>query len=125
MKKLLAVVVSIALLSTACFADDGDGAKLRMRISGPINDNRYFLCVSNIGCVSILAGNRGKVYPMEEGNVDRIFTVDSSNMRMFNQPLPASCNVKVNSGQTMTVSGTLLPQGGSRVILSNLHCSVG
>lgn len=120
MKKLLVAILSLVLMTSA-FADD---AKLRMKISGPINNNRYFLCVTGIGCVSILAGDKGKIFPLDPGTIQKIFTVDASNMSVHQQGLPASCNVNVNDNQTLTVSGTLVQQGNGHVQISNLHCSV-
>jgi hypothetical protein len=120
MKKLLIAILSLVFLSSA-YAED---AKLRMKIAGPINNNRYFLCVSTVGCVSILNGNRGHQYPLNPGDVTKIFTVDAGNMSYHQQPLPASCNVKVNDNQTMTVTGHLVANPNGKVQINNLHCSV-
>lgn len=120
MKKLLVAVISL-VLATSAIADE---AKLRMKISGPINNNRYFLCVSGIGCVSMLHGNKGKAFPLETGTVTRIFAVDAGNMSMHFQPLPASCNVNVGGNQTLMVSGNLVRNANGNVKIGNMHCSV-
>lgn len=120
MKRLLILVLSLIFMHTA---HAGDFAKLRMKISGPIKDNRYFLCVSNAGCVSILIGNKGKLFPLNEGDVDRIFLTNVSNMKMSMQKLPQSCHVSVNSNQTLTVRGTIVERNGGAQ-LANLNCSV-
>jgi hypothetical protein len=120
-KRLLVGLVSLCLLSSA-YA--GEFAKLHMKISGPITNNRYFLCVSGIGCVSILNGNKGHDYPLDPGEITKIFTVDAGNMSMHQQDLPASCNVSVTSDQTLVVTGKLVPSSDGHVVINNLHCSV-
>lgn len=101
-----------------------DTAKLRMKISGPIKDNRYFLCVSNVGCVSILAAKKGKVFPLDKGDIGHIFAINATQMRMYPQALPASCNVTVNENQTLTVSGKIIEGPHGSVKVGNLSCSV-
>lgn len=121
MKKLIIAVLSLMMITTV-FADE---AKLRMKISGPVNNNRYFLCVSNVGCVSIFSGNKGKVYPLDTGEISNIYTVDGSNLSMHTQTLPSSCNVTVKDNQTLTVKGTLVKGTNGKVVISNMHCSIG
>ena len=101
-----------------------DSAKLRMKIAGPIKDNRYFLCVTNIGCISILNGNKGRSYPLNPGSISNIYTVNATNMRMHTQPLPQSCNREVKMNQTLLVSGKLIEGKNNQVYLSGLSCSV-
>ncbi len=121
MKNLLfGMIISLGLIQ-ASFADS---AKLRMKINGPIKDNRYFLCVTNIGCVSIQSGNKGKVFPMDLGNVNNIFTINATNMRINTQSLPGSCNVNLKANQTLTVKGTLIERPNRGVVVSHLKCSV-
>ena len=121
MKKLLIMLLSIIVLNTA-YADDN--AKLRMKISGPIQDNRYFLCVSQVGCVSILNGNKGRAYPMNAGNVNNIVAINLVDHGMHPQKLPNSCSVTIDKNQTMTVSGKLIKGANNKVVIANLRCTI-
>lgn len=121
MKRLLVAMLSLVFVTSA-FADD---AKLRMKISGPVaSKNRYFLCVSGNGCISMLHGSKGKAFPLNTGNVTRIFTVDASNMSYHMQPLPASCNVNIEGAKTLMVSGRLVQSSTGHVQIQNMRCSV-
>ncbi len=129
MKKLIAVMLSILAMQSA-FADD-DLAKMRIKISGPISSNAYYLCVSSSGgCSSIYAGSKGQVFPMEPGKVSYIFTANIANAKMYPQTLPASCNVAVNKNQTLVVSGKVVVESTHKasetpnVRIDNLHCSL-
>lgn len=122
MKQLLIAIVSLVILSTTAYADDI--SRLRMKIAGPINDNRYFLCVTNAGCVSILAGNKGKAFPIMGGNINNIFTTNITTRQMSTQPLPASCQISVDEGKTLTVSGRLVKGQNGNTFINNLHCTV-
>ena len=121
MKKLLMTLLSLMLLNSAYAYDS---AKLRMKIAGPIDNNRYFLCVTNVGCMSILAGNKGKVFPLNPGSVSNIVTVDMGNKRMQPQAMPKSCDISVKENQMMTVTAKLVKGANDKVVLSNLHCSI-
>lgn len=122
MKKLVAAILGLALLSGTAYADDF--AKLRINISNPSADNRYFLCVGTTGCVSIAAGNRGQVYPIDSGKVLDIYTTDVTTLRMTSQSLPASCRVTVQNDQTMTVSGRIIKTADNKVVIENLNCRI-
>lgn len=124
MKKLLLVLVGLAVMNTA-FADDF--AKLRIKIAGASNDNRYFLCVGTTGCVSIAAGNKGQVYPIDSGKIEHVFASDISTLRLSDQTLPKSCQVTVNNDQTLTVTGKITSEGNgnNRVVrITGLNCHV-
>lgn len=123
MKKLVAAAISLVILTSAAHADD---AKLKMKITGPVNNNRYFLCVSTVGCVSIFAGNKGKIYPLDPGAVTNIYTVDAANMSMHMQKAAmGNCHdINVQDNQTLTVSGKLTPEANGAVGISNMHCTV-
>src|SRR5579863_7843121 len=103
MKRVLIAIISL-VFSMATLA----GSSLRMKIDGPINNNRYFLYVTHAGTVSILNGNAGRAYPMEAGNMGTLMIVDASNMSMHPQRVPASCNITVNDNQSVFVRGTLI-----------------
>ncbi len=120
MRRVLIAVLSL-VFSMATLA----GSSLRMKIDGPVNNNRYFLYVTHVGAVSILNGNAGRAYPIvEQGNIQTIMVVDASNMSMHPQRLPASCNISVDGNQTVTVRGTLVQGANGNAQISNMRCSV-
>lgn len=124
MKKLLALVVGLVMMSSA-FADNF--AKLRVKIGGATNDNRYFLCVGGTGCVSIAAGNKGQVYPIDSGKIEHVYASDISTLRLSDQELPKSCQIIVKNDQTLTVTGRIVNEskGNNRgVRISDLDCHV-
>jgi hypothetical protein len=53
MKKLLLLALSLMSLQNPAFA--GSTANIHIRIAGAASDNTYFLCIPNVGCLSILA----------------------------------------------------------------------
>lgn len=120
MRKILAAILSLILIHPAY----AESAKLRMKIAGPVQDNKYFLCVTNAGCINMNAGRHGKIVPIGNGKINNIFTLDSSNLRMYTQALPDSCQMSVEEGQTMTVSGKLMKGANGRVAIQNLQCGI-
>ena len=124
MKKLLALLlVGVASIQFA-FAEGGT-ANIKIKIAGAIHDNSYFLCIPDIGCLSILAAKKGKVYPVIRPiEMNTIFVKDAHTMRDHNQGLPASCNVTVQQNQSITIYGTLEASGTEKVVVKNLHCVV-
>ena len=122
MKKLL-VLTMLVMTSMQIYA--ADTANIKIKIAGAIHDNSYFLCVPDIGCLSILAAKKGKVYPMlNPVEMNTVFITDTRTMRVYNQGLPQSCNVTVQKNQTITIQGSLQTQPGGKVILKNLHCVI-
>jgi len=120
MKKLLIAVLSLILINSAYASNP---PSLRIKVAGSNQNNTYFLCVANIGCISLYAGSKGKAYPMDPGHVNYIFTANAKNFRMYTQPLPTSCNVTLSNNQTLTVSGKLV-RGTNNVQIEHLNCSV-
>lgn len=123
MKKILAaLLLSILCASQFAFADNT--ANIRIKINGAVNDNRYFLCMPDMGCLSMLAAKKGRVFsfyrPVE---MNTIFVTNVLNGRLYNQGLPKSCQVKVERGQTITISGQLYA-GPDKVKLNQISCSV-
>jgi hypothetical protein len=101
-------------------------AQLNIKISNPVKENKYFLCLYSIGCLSIRAGNHGKVFPViptDIGNIQKIVITDVSNMRMHMQPSVKSCNVVIKPDQKLTISGQLIVKNSTPYI-NNLRCSV-
>lgn len=121
MKKLFIITLGLILINTAYAYDH---AKLRMKISGPVHDNKYFMCLNKVGCVSIYAATKGKIYPLDAGKIDRMIAVNIKNRRMYVQEIPESCNVNISEKQTLTVSGRLIEGPNNAVRVHNLRCSV-
>ncbi len=122
MKKFYSLIIAILLIQPV-FAENY--AKLRVHISGATDTNKYFLCVSNTGCVSIKAGNHGTTYPMSPGNINYILPMNIAALHIQAQPLPSSCNLQVKNGQVITVSGKLKTKSPNQVYLADLNCKVG
>jgi hypothetical protein len=122
MKKLLIVLLCLILMPIA-YADDT--ANIKLRISGAARDNNYFICLPNIGCLSILAANKGKVYPIYHAiDMSNIYVLDiRHNLRLSPQSIPSSCNVSVQPNQTITISANLA-SGKNGTRLNQLHCSI-
>lgn len=122
MKKLLVTVILSLLAASTVYADDT--ANIKIKINGAINDNRYFLCIPDVGCLSMLAAKKGKVFPMyRDVDMNTIFVTNITNNRLYNQGLPKSCQVKVATKQTITISGQLYT-GPDQVSIKQLKCSV-
>jgi hypothetical protein len=122
MKKALIALLTLALSSPI---HAGDFAKLSVKISDPVKENKYFLCLYGIGCLSIRAGNRGKEFPVmpttDIGNIQKMVVTDVSNMSMHMQASDKSCAVVVNKNQHLTISGQLVVKN-SVPYIQNLHC---
>ena len=122
MKKLISI--ALIILSNMQVAHATDTANIKIKIAGAMQGNRYFLCLPNVGCLSIHAAQNGKVYPiMNDVEMNTMFVTDTSNDRLYRAGLPDSCNVTVKTNQTITISGELKAQG-DQVTVRNLHCSV-
>ena len=101
-----------------------DAVKVRVNISGAPNDNRYFLCMRGVGCLSIKAAQRGKVFPVfRSTQMSQLFIKDISKMRLSPQGLPASCMGTVEPNKTVTISGSIANEGG-KVRVSGLRCTI-
>ncbi len=123
MKKLLIALMAVTCMQVAV-ADDA--AKIKIRISGAAHDNRYFLCLPNVGCLSILAAARGKVYPIYRPvEISGLYVTDvNNNFRVTSQGLPNSCDVTVQPNQTITISGKISVIQNNTAMINGLHCSV-
>ena len=123
MKKLAGITACIIMtsLSTLAFADS---AKLELKVSNTDKSNTYFLCVDGVGCVSMFAADHGKTYPLDPGQIERIFMVNRTNMRTYFQPLPASCNVTINANQTLIIKGKVVHDVKNNARVDHLECTV-
>ncbi|RDI44550.1 hypothetical protein [Aquicella lusitana] len=126
MRKFLILVLALAL---GCMqfanAAETDAANIKIKIAGATSDNRYFMCMEGIGCLSILAAQKGKVYPIFHSfNMDYIYIANlEDNFRLSKQGLPKSCDTTVNTNQTVTIYGKIQAKNGA-VYVQNLHCTV-
>lgn len=124
MKKLISVLVAVIGISSV-MAHADDASNIRIKIRGALSDNRYFLCSPNVGCLSILDGQRGKTYPVFHAvDMNSLYVMDVHNhFRVSAQNLPSSCNVTVQPNQTITITGSI-NTGRGNVTVSGLNCSV-
>lgn len=122
MKKFIASILAMAMFSPVFAADT---AKLSIRISNPVKENKYFLCLYGIGCLSIRAGNHGKVYPImastDLGNIQKMVVTDVTDMQMHAQPTSKSCEIVLQKNQRVTITGQLVVKNKTPYI-NNLHC---
>lgn len=124
-KKLLSLLAFLLIFATSMsYADDT--ANIKIRITGAMRNNNYFLCLPNVGCLSIAAAQQGKIYPVYHSiEMDYLSVMDVDNQFRVNfAGLPSSCNVTVQPNQTITIYGNLQVGQNNRVQLNNLHCSV-
>lgn len=124
MKKFLILLCALSYIQMG-YAADTQTANIKIKISGALNDNRYFLCLPNIGCLSILAAQKGKVYPIFHSiQMDNFFVTNMNSFRVTPQGRPDSCNVTVNTNQTLTIYGKLIPGPDDTVHVDKLRCVV-
>lgn len=123
-KFLLTFAAILSLSATTAFADDA--ANIHINITGAARDNTYFLCIPNVGCLSILAGNEGKVYPVfHPVEIDGLYVTNiDHNFKLSAEGLPSSCRVTVQTNQSITISGNIHSLSNGNVLLSGLHCRV-
>ena len=125
MKKIVRyfVLLLVSFGMSLSFADET--ANIRIKINGTFHDNRYFLCLPNIGCLSLLAAKNGKVFPIFHPiEMDNIYVIDFENRLVSPEGLPDSCNISVNTNQTITISGQLITSTNQPAHIKNLHCAV-
>lgn len=123
MRKMLILISLLVFGAPFAFADSA--TKIKIKLNGNTSQNQYFLCLPSVGCLSVLAAQKGKVYPIfHEVNMSQIYITDRSNYRVTPQTSASSCNTTVNTNQTVTVSGniTVAKDGGVRV--NQLRCAI-
>lgn len=125
MKKVISALMSMLsiICIQPCYADAT--ANIHMQISGAAKDNAYFLCLPNVGCLSILAGDHGKTYPIYSTvDLSSMFVTNADrSLRVTAQSPSASCNTTVEPGHNVTISGQIVTVGNGNVKINNLHCS--
>lgn len=125
MKKLLIVFIALVTAQVA-FADNSNAANIKIRINGATSDNRYFLCLPNVGCLSIYGASKGKVFPIYRSvQMSSMYVVDADhNFQMSAQGLPSSCNGTVDTNQTITISGNIAAGSNGTTHINQLRCSI-
>lgn len=124
MKRLLSILIS-ALTVNYAYGNAGDvSANLRIKVSNPTPVKTYFLCVSNMGCINLLSAQKIKKIPLGPGTVDYIFLANTANLQMFPQALPNSCNVSLDSQQTLTIYGKVAITSQHWGYIQDLKCVV-
>lgn len=118
MKKLVGMIMSVMLINTA---HAGDMPNIHIMVSGAAHDSSSYICVSHMDCINLAATSHMNTVPMGPGSINNIDILDAAQHRIYAQALPASCQVTVNSNQTLTVSGHAV-NGGTHI--NNLHCSL-
>lgn len=121
MKKYI-VSLAACLISSSSFALT-HSAKLKIHVSGKMKHS-YYLCVSNVGCVNIIAGVKGHVFPLAEGEISHVFLANSKDYRMYPQPLPQRCNVTIKANHTLVVSGKITTKANDALYIDRLSCAV-
>lgn len=118
------IIMLLLSLSFSPLAFASSSANIRFHITGANSDNRYFICVPNVGCLSILAAEHGKGFPFfEDVQMHNIFLTNLENFQVYALGLPPSCNRMVHPGQTLTIYGHLETFGGKSFI-QGLSCSL-
>jgi hypothetical protein len=122
MKKLFILLLGLVCLPMA-FATDA--VNIKIKINGASSNNRYFLCLPDIGCLSIRAAQKGKIYPIfHEIEMEGIYVTNVENMRVFPQGLPKSCDLSLETNKTLTISGHLVTGPNGEAKINNLSCQV-
>lgn len=123
MKKFLLMMLALSWVHLA-YADD-PAATIKLKLTGATQDNKYFLCIPNIGCLSVLAAEKGKTYPVYRPiHIGSIFISNMKNYLIETQGIPPSCNVDVNTNHTVTIYGKLVPGPTNTSHIANLHCQL-
>ena len=100
-------------------------ATVKINITGSNPQNTYFLCLQGVGCLSIQAAQKGKIYPITHDiPMDTMYIVNQHTMALSRQGLPASCQGEVKVNQTITISGKLEPGADETVHIKQFRCVV-
>ena len=114
------LLITLNLLSSA-FA--GNAAMVNIKISGAFKKNQYFLCLKNVGCLSLLAAQKGRIYsimhPIEMGSM---YILDVGSFHIINQGFPRSCHGTVGINKTVTITGKI--NGSENLHIDDLNCSI-
>ena len=123
MRNLIQSLV-LVLLTLSPLLSYASAAHINIKISSSVKDNRYFLCLPSVGCLSIRAAQRGKVFQVyRDVSIKALFVTNIANLRVQRISLPASCAVTVEPNQTITIYGKIL-SGKNQVQIQQLRCTL-
>lgn len=125
MKKTIAILLSLLAFNAA----HAEGqARLSINIAGNTEKNTYFLCVYNVGCLSMkIAKAKHREYPIttnDIANLKQLFIANGNTMQLYRQPITESCHKAVEEGQKVTITGQLVVTGTTPHI-NHLQCKIG
>jgi hypothetical protein len=127
MKKLLLAALLTVATTVACtqVALADNAAKIKINIKGAMKNNNYFLCIPTVGCLSIKAAQRGKVYPIYHPiDLGPLYVLDVNNNFRATGQVSKSCITTVDTNQTVTISGSLSSGKNGKTVVNQLRCSV-
>jgi len=113
----------IGVLSLSVFGSV-NAANLSVKMTGSTNNNRYFLCLYDVGCLSMEKSAQSSQFPISSGamkNLLKIAVTDTRTMQVYTQPISRSCQVEVNNNQTVNITGHLSVEGNT-VRINQLEC---
>jgi hypothetical protein len=126
-KAILLILFSFSvLLPFVVYAQEERTPKITLKIANPVQDNTYFVCLPNIGCLSILAANRGKEFPLfgkDMANIRKIFILNRKTGTMSMQALDASCQIEIANNQMLILSGKLKLLN-EKFSLTEMQCNI-
>lgn len=119
----------LLLLLTLCWFQlsyaSSETANIYIKISGALADNRYFLCIPNIGCLSILAAERGKIYPViHPFKLYALYITNLDNARVYYEGLPSSCQGTIDTNKSVRIYGRLSQGANKSILIRGLHCTI-
>jgi hypothetical protein len=120
MKKfLLCIVLSLLPITTVLAREP----LLQSKVGGSIKGTHY-VCVNGLGCLNLSQIRNGRKFPLNPGPINYVYLADISNLRMYPQKLPASCQVNIGENQTLVVSGKIAKAANDDLYINNMHCAV-
>ncbi len=125
MKRLMIALVIVFGIQAA-YADNTNTANIKINIAGASANNHYFLCLPNVGCLSIHAAtSQKKIYPVYHSiEMSGIYVMDTNTgYRVYAQGLPKSCTATIKRNHTITISGKIAKTRGI-VLIQQLRCSI-
>ena len=113
----------IGVLSLSVFGSV-NAANVSVKMTGPTHNNRYFLCLYDVGCMSMEKAAQQNKFSISSGtmkNLLKIAVTDTKTMQVYTQPISHSCQVEVDKNQTVNITGSLSVDGDT-VRINQLEC---
>ena len=108
MRKLVCILMTLISLQPV-FAAAGS-ANIRIDIHGAKPDNTYFLCLPNVGCLSILAAQKGKIYPIFRPiHLNSLYVTDIDNVLDVPEFIRFEINVPSFQYPSFQTQSSILP----------------